>query len=321
MVELIPNPDRDRMRRAKAGWRPRAKGHIRFGKGGGGGYSAPAAPDPAATAAAQATANKEAAVAQSELAMVNQYTPQGKVEYTQRGTSAEGTPQYSATQTYSPEQQALYDLTTQAGQKYGETANAQLDAVRGRLSQPLDFSSLGAAPTMSEATRQSVANSMYERLNPQFDRDRAALETQLANQGITMGSAAYNTAMDEISRSRNDARLAVDTQAGNEASRLFSLESAARDRAINEMVQQRQVPLNELSAMLSGSQVQGPQFVSVPTAQINAPDVMGATYNAYNTQTQAGLANAQMRQAGSNANTSGMYGLLGSAATAAAMFF
>jgi hypothetical protein len=296
-------------------------GAASHGKGGGGGYSPPPAPDPAATAAAQATANKEAAVAQSELNMINQYTPQGKVEYTQRGTSAEGTPQYSATQTYSPEQQALYDLTTQAGQKFGETANTQLDAVRGRLSQPLDFSGLGAAPTMSEATRQSVANSMYERLNPQFDRDRSALETQLANQGITMGSAAYNTAMDEINRSRNDARLAVDTQAGNEASRLFSLESAARDRAINEMVQQRQVPLNELSAMLSGSQVQGPQFVSVPTAQVNAPDIMGATYNAYNTQVQAGMANAQQQAAQRSAGTSGLYGLLGSGAMAAGMFF
>ncbi len=275
--------------------------------GGGGGYSPPPAPDPAATAAAQATANKESAIAQSELNMINQYTPQGKVEYTQRGTSAEGTPQYSATQTYSPEQQALYDLTTQAGQKFGETANTQMDAVRGRLSQPLDFSGLGSAPTMSEATRQSVANSMYERLNPQFDRDRAALETQLANQGITMGSAAYNAAMDEINRSRNDARLAVDTQAGNEASRLFSLESAARDRAINEMVQQRQVPLNELSAMLSGSQVQGPQFVSVPTAQINAPDIMGATYANYQGQMNAYNQNA----ANQRASTSGLYGLLG----------
>jgi hypothetical protein len=252
--------------------------------------------------------------------MVNQYTPQGKVEYTQRGTSAEGTPQYSATQTYSPDQQALYDLTTQAGKKYGETANAQLNAVASKLAQPIDYSSLGAAPTMSEATRQSVANSMLERLNPQFDRDRSALETQLANQGITMGSAAYNTAMDEINRSRNDARLAVDTQAGNEASRLFSLESAARDRAVNEMVQQRQVPLNELSAMLSGTQVQGPQFVSVPTAQVNAPDIMGATYNAYNSQVQAGMADAQMRSQSANSNRSGMYGLLGAGMTAAAMF-
>lgn len=296
-------------------------GSCVHGKGGGGGYSPPPAPDPAATAQAQATANKEAAIAQSELAMVNQYTPQGKVEYTQRGTSAEGTPQYSATQTYSPEQQAMYDLTTQAGKKYGETANAQMDAVRGKLAIPIDYAGLGAAPTMSEATRQSVADSMYQRLNPQFDRDRSALETQLANQGITMGSAAYNTAMDEINRSRNDARLAVDAQAGNEASRMFSLESAARDRAVNEMVQQRQVPLNELSAMLSGTQVQGPQFVSVPTAQVNAPDIMGATYNAYNTQVQAGMANAQQQAASRSAGTSGLYGLLGSGMMAGATMY
>lgn len=285
-----------------------------FGGKGGGGSSAPAAPDPAATAQAQATANKETAVAQANINMVNQYTPQGKLEYTQRGTAADGTPQYSATQTYSPEQQNLYNQTTAASQKYGETANAQMDAVKERLSQPLDYSSLGAAPVVNEATRQSVANSMYERMNPQFERDRAALDTQLANQGITAGSQAYNTAIDEVNRSRNDARLAIDAQAGNEMSRVYGLESTARDRAINEMNQQRSVPLNELASMLTGSQVQSPTYISPPTQQIASPDIMGATYANYNGAMQAYGA----QQAGAGASNQGLYGLLGSGMQAGA---
>jgi hypothetical protein len=48
---------------------------------------------------------------------------------------------------------------------------------------------------------------------------------------------------------------------------------------------------------------------------------MGATYNAYNTQVQAGMANAQQQAAQRAAGTSGLYGLLGSGAMAAGMYF
>lgn len=274
--------------------------------------SQPAAPDPYATAAAQAAANKEAAIAGANINMVNQYTPQGSLEYTQRGKAEDGTPQYSATQTLSPEQQALYDLTAQAGQKYGETANAQLDAVSGKLSQPLDYSTLGAAPTINENTRQATAQAMYDRLNPQFDRDQAALETRLANQGIQIGSEAYSAAMGDFNRAKNDARLATESQALGQASQLYGLESTARDRAINEMTQQRQIPLNELAAMLSGSQVQGPQFVNTPQSQIAPADIAGMTYANY-----SGAQNAyNQNMANSRANTQGLYSLLGAGAQA-----
>lgn len=275
----------------------------------------PAAPDPGQTAAAQAAANKEAAVAQAQLNMVNQYTPYGSLEYSQRGEAPDGTPQYSATQTLAPEQQALFDLTNQAATKYGQTANQQLDAVSGTLSQPLDYSGLGPAPQANEETRRATADALYGRLNPQFDRDLAALETRLANQGIQYGSDAYGAAMDDFNRAKTDARLAVEGQAGNEMARLYGLESSARDRAVNEMVQQRQIPLNELAAMLSGSQVQGPSFVGTPQSQIAPADIMGATYgsanmdqNAYNQQMAAAAGNRQ-----------GLYSLLGSAAMGGAM--
>src|SRR5690606_21821689 len=98
--------------------------------------SPPAAPDPVKTAQAQAAANKEAAIATGQMNMVNQYTPYGSLEYSQRGTAPDGTPQYSATQTLSPEQQQMLDLTNQAGIQYGQTANTQLGAVSDRLSQP-----------------------------------------------------------------------------------------------------------------------------------------------------------------------------------------
>lgn len=216
--------------------------------------------------------------------------------------------------TLAPEQQRMLDLQNQAGIQYGETANRQMAAVSDRLAAPLDFSTLGAAPTMDAAYRDQIMSSMLQRQQPMLDRERAALETQMANQGIVAGSEAWKRGMDDFSRAQTDMRLAMDARAGDEMSRMYGMQTNARDRAMNEMVQQRQIPLNELAAMLSGGQVQGPSFVPSPQVQMQPADIMGATYGSYNGQVNA--ANSQ-RQANA-AQTQGLFGLLGNAAMASA---
>lgn len=267
--------------------------------------SPPPQPDPVATANAQAAANREASIASQEMSMINQITPYGNLTYEQRGTSDEGNPQYTATQTLSPEQQSILDLQNQVAQQFGQTAQTQLGNVSSKLSSPIDYSSLGAAPVVNEATRNATRDAMLARLDPQFQKDRAALETSLANQGFVVGTEAYNNALDEYNRQRNDAYLAADIQSGNEMARMYGLEASARDRAINEMIQQRSQPLNELAAMMSGTQVQGPQFVNAPQAQIAPADIMGATYASANLAQQ----NYAQGMGRSNAGMQGMYGL------------
>lgn len=272
--------------------------------------SPPAAPDPVATANAQAAANKEAVRESALVNQINQVSPYGNLSY----SGEIGSPNRTVTQTLSPAQQQMLDLTNQAGIKYGQTANQQLDAVSARLAQPLDFSSLGAAPTASEATRTATRDAILARLQPQFDRDMSAMETRLANQGIGYGSDAWKAAMDDINRGRTDARLAADTASGDEMARMFGLESAARNQNINEMVQQRQIPLNELAAMLTGSQVQTPNFVNTSQYQVNPADIMGAQYANYQ-----GAQNAYNAQTGArSANNQGLYGLLGTGLMSAA---
>lgn len=81
------------------------------------------------------------------------------------------------------------------------------------------------------ATRNSVEDALYQRatsrLDPQFQQDQSALETRLANQGITMGSDAYNTEMANFARNKNDAYASARNDAvyagGAEQSRLFGL--------------------------------------------------------------------------------------------------
>lgn len=269
--------------------------------------SAPPAPDPAATAAAQAAANKETAIAQRALNMFDVESPQGTISYSPTGQMVGDIERYKVTQALSPEQQRLYDLSTQAQQRYGEIGTEQLSRVGDVLGQPFSTAEFGAAPVVNEATRRQVAASMMGRLEPQLDARRAALETRLANQGFVSGSEAYNTAMDENNRAYNDALLAADIAAGGEMRNVYALEAAARDKAINEALMQRTQPLSELAALFSGVAPQAPQFLPGPQGQIGAPDIMGATYANYSgAQNAYNQAAAQQR-----AETQGLYGLLG----------
>lgn len=280
--------------------------------------AAPAAPDPNAVAQAQGAANREAAIASQELNMVSQFTPYGKVQYGQTGTSGNGNPLYGAFTELSPNQQAILDRDEAAQIKFGDIANNQLEAVGEKLSTPLDFSeSLGTLPVANEQTRLATRDAIEQRNSPYQQRDRSALETRLANQGIGIGSEAYNDELERYQRGVNDFRLAADAQAGNEMSRVYGLESNSYDRQANQLLQERQIPLNETLALSSNTQVQNPNFVPTPQTNVGAAPIADATYSSY----QGNLNNYNQKVAQQNAQTQGLYSLLGSAGQAGAMAF
>lgn len=275
---------------------------------GGGKGRAPRAPDPAETARAQAAANREATLAGLETGMVNQRTPFGDLTFSEIGTTDRGNPRFEAVQTLPEDQMRQIELLNQAGIRFGETANRQLGAASEGLAQPIDFASLGPAPTFDEGTRVDAANQIMARLQPQINQDRAALETQLASQGIQRGTEAFRNAMRPFNQQLTDTRLAADIQGGAEAARQFSLGQTARNAALNELVQQRQIPLNETLALLSGTQVRGPQFITPPSANFDAPDIMGATFAANQIEQQRAAQQAASQQA----LMGGLFGLGGS---------
>ncbi|ASP84169.1 hypothetical protein CDO26_05825 [Sinorhizobium meliloti] len=91
--------------------------------------------------------------------------------------------------------------------------------------------------------RQRVEDALMQRMNPQLDRDRAALETRLTNQGLQPGSEAYNRAIDEANRSASDARFGAILNAGQEQSRLAGLanqsasfQNSAQQQAYNQQL-------------------------------------------------------------------------------------
>ena len=269
--------------------------------------SAPPQIDPQATARAQSTANRETAITQANLNMLNQYTPTGSLEYTQRGTAAVGTPQYSATQTLTPDQQRILDLQEQGSIGYGEAGNTLLNNVKNMISTPVDLSQFGAAPTYDAAFRDTQRQNLITRAQPDFDRQRSALETQLANQGIGIGSQAYNDEMQRFQRGYNDFLLGADINAGNVAAGEYGRMQTARQNQINEAYLPRNQELNTLSALLSGNQVSSPSFVNTPQTQVQGVDTLGAYgLNQQNALTQQSLANSQ-----NNAMMGGLFGLGG----------
>lgn len=145
------------------------------------GPQAPAAPDPAATAAAQAQTNREAAIAQANLNRINQYTPQGSLVYNQIGTNADGTPQYSQTQTYSPEQQALYDQQNQIALSLGGLAQNNVARVNQAQSTPFSYEGMTPLQTGVQAPRGQM----------QYGPQAQQLQTSLPNSGEVQDS--FNT--------------------------------------------------------------------------------------------------------------------------------
>lgn len=262
--------------------------------------SAPAAPD--YTGAAQATAQGNLAAAQTAAAAnrVNQYTPYGSLTYSESGKDSQGNPMWTANTQLSPEQQQILNYQNQTSLGLGSIQNQGLDYVKQMLSQPFDTSRLPAEQINAGQTAQDA---IMARLNPTFDKRQAALETQLANQGIARGTEAYTNAQGDLNNARNDASTQAALQGMN-------IGQQSRQQALQEQSFLRNEPINTLNAVRSGSQVQGPSFVNVPQqATTQGADLMGATQAGYNAQL-AGV-NAQNAQ---TANTFGGLMSLGGAA-------
>ena len=207
---------------------------------------------------------------------------------------------WTARQFLSPEQQQLLDYQNQTSMGLGRLAGQGLGYVEEMLQTPFDTSKL---PTTGFNPSQSYQDAYMQRLQPQIEQSREALQQRLANQGIDIGSTAYDRALQSQAQRENDLLLGATTQG-------FGIGQQARQSALQEQAYLRNEPLNTLSAVRTGSQVQGPSFVnSAQQATTAGPDILGATQMGYNAQ--MGAANAQ--NAANNAMTQGLFSLGGAA--------
>ncbi len=255
---------------------------------------APKAPDPVATAQAQAGMNRDTALTQQGINMVNQYTDDGSLEYNQDGftefTDSQGnviqTPRYSATTTLSPQQKAIKDQTDAASLNLGTIANDQSAFLQDYLKGGVNTSgvpglqgsifglrssigggysgnvggsfsdTLGSGYNSSfsgdiggsyrdtlgdgyatsyagaddfSADRQRYEDAIRTRMEPDLTANRDNLRNTLIAQGLRPGTAAWDSEMDRLSRSENDAQISAILAGGQEQSRMVGL---ARDAAV-----------------------------------------------------------------------------------------
>jgi hypothetical protein len=152
--------------------------------------------------------------------------------------------------------------------------------VAENMSKPPDLSSV-----------QDISDKAYgaftARLDPQWQQQQGMQETQLRNQGLVPGGEAYDNAMRVFNQAKNDAYQQANLGAIQTMPQTYQL--------ANDQYNQ---PLNQLNAIRTGAQIQGPQFEG-------SQDYL----NAANMQAQygQGLYNAQVGQ--QNAMTSGLFGL------------
>jgi hypothetical protein len=272
---------------------------------GGGGFlglgpapSAPAAPNYAAAAQETAQGNIEAARQATAANRVNQRTPYGNLDYAITGSDPYGNPTWTATQTLSPQQQQLLDYQNATSIGLGKIAGQGLGYVENMLNTPFNTSAL---PTTGFNPSQSYQDAYMQRLAPQLQQGRDQLQQQLANKGIDIGSKAYENAMRMQNQRENDLLATATTQG-------FGVGQQARQQALQEQAYLRNEPLNTLSAVRTGSQVTGPQFVnSAQQATTAGPDLLGAAGMQYNAQ----MGDFNAKQAAQQNFNSGLMGLAG----------
>jgi len=220
-------------------------------------------------------------------------------------------PRYQAITKLSDSGQRVQDINNQTEENIATIGRDQSSRIGDILGKPVNFDELGAAPLPTDfsADRQKYEDALMGRLNPQIERDRSALESKLINQGLRPGSQAYNDAASEMGRNANDARLGAILNSGTEQSRMFGLASTARQQGIQEILAERNAPINEISALMSGSQVSLPQFVNTPQTQVAGTDYQGAVYNSYQGQMDA----YKQKVASQNAMMGGLFSLAGTA--------
>lgn len=229
---------------------------------------APKPPDPVATSSAATGTSVATAIANSQLNNVNQVGPDGSLTFTNEGSytwtdpftnQTYTIPKTTATTTLSPQQQAIADQQNKANLNLSTTGADQSAFLKDYLSTPWDGS--------NEATEARLMELGRKRLDPALERRTEALRTSLSNQGIKLGSTAYDRAMEQNSQAENDA--------------YNQLLLTGRGQAFSEGQATRNQPINEITALLSGGQVSQPTFGNYNQGSIPTTDNAGLINSNY----------------------------------------
>jgi hypothetical protein len=299
---------------------------------GGGGFlglgpapSAPAPPDYRGAAQETAQSNLDMARVATAANRVNQVTPYGNLNYAETGQDKYGNPTWTATTSLSDVGQQLLNNQNATSLGLGSAINAQLGNVQNVMGQgfnpniPQTQTSLDNQGGMQGWDKANAL--LMQRLQPQMEIQQKTLDAKLANQGVVAGTEAYNRAKMGLGMQQNDLlnqSQLTGLQAGqtlfNQGLQGAQFGNQAQQQAYNQALTNYNLPLNTLSALRTGAQVQNPSFVNAPQQATTAgADILGAANAGYNAQ-MGGFNAAQAAQSNMNSGLMGLGGTLGAAA-------
>jgi hypothetical protein len=285
--------------------------------------SSPKAPNPYAQASADQQAQTGAAIGSSIINNPNEISPYGAVNYSIAGweqvPNAQGqmvyTPRYTRTTSLSPDEQKIANLDTGTRYNLGSTALGVSSKLPSYFASGVDTSQWTPWQTghaFNEATdRPAIEEAMLGRWRDSTAKSSAAQDAQMAARGLSPGSAQYTDVMDSRARAATDAQQQAYLASGQEARSNYQTAQSYWDM-INQLRQAqsqesfalRNQPLNEIAALMSGSQVNMPQFS--PFSRQGIAATSPGSYMATNYQNQ-------LQQ--SSANNQGLFGLGGNVAS------
>lgn len=271
----------------------------------------------------QTKANVNSAVSSARLNNVNQVTPFGNLSWAETGGQYDfdgnWIPQFTATQTLSPQAQGLankdmelyglgQDLTARGtvfSNRAMSYAEPLLERIGGSAQVPLKDQS---------QFRDDAYKALMSRGSAELDRQEEAARTRLANQGVAIGSEASNRDLDTYGRARNDLTNTALINATNLAG-----------QNLDQDIRIRNQPFQELGALMSFANIPGlpggtpsPSYVPTQYSPVQSPDTTSPQLMAFNAANQNYMQNQANATSTNNAIIGGLFGLAGAGLGAAA---
>lgn len=229
--------------------------------------SPPPAPDYTGAAQAQGQANLQAGQQTASLSNPNITNPYGTQSVTYSPTGPNGDMQPNVVQSLNPQSQQTLDAQQRVQTGLANLGEQGLGQAQKILGTPFNTNGVPANPIHPGQTAQDA---IMARLQPTMDRNNAQMETQLRNQGISSGTEAWDNAKRDQSQSNNDL-LSQASLYG------IGLDTNAHQQGLQEAYSLYNQPLNQITALMSGSQIQTPQFQQYQGANVGAAPLFQAT--------------------------------------------
>jgi hypothetical protein len=191
-------------------------------------------------------------------------------------------------------------------QNFGQGLSAQ--QAQNQAAQQQYNQLMGVAGLQNQTVLQNQQSALAQQ---QADMAR---QQQLFGQGVTstqLGNQAISQNQ-QAALAQQQAQNAAQLQQYNQALGGAQFGNTAQQQSLAQQMALRNQPLNEITGLMSGSQIQMPQFQGYTGQNVApAPIFAGAQAAGQNAMNQYGIA-----QSGANAQTSGLFGLAGLGALA-----